>query len=191
MTLDIPQLYVSQKTLGTSILPKKTNVILDIDSTLGYSISAGKFLPQALKSRAVVLEGQDMVFIPRPDLKKFLNILANSGQYIFIYSAGADNYVKSVVDVLKKIEPSIYFTGVFSRSHCIEYYNGGFGDTDYLKDLSMHDLDHLNTYMIDDRPEIIVGYYAKKIKINPCSISYFGEKDLIECYTKLVNLYHG
>ena len=146
-------------------------IVLDLDETLIYSSIDNK-----LKYDFIMKFDDDQYYVSkRPGLDNFINLCFSLFDFVLVWSAGTDDYVKEIVrNIFKNKRPHI----VWSRNTTETYYDK-IGDKDLyglkpLKKLffTFKELNFRNTIILDDKPCV-----AAKNRLNwILAESYTGDK---------------
>ena len=148
------------------------NIILDLDETLVHTL--GVKLPTGKEGRSLIDKYQDKLYIvesvtlnnsnkiknerlwgiTRPKLNEFMSFCFDTFEYVIIWSAGTERYVKDIVNrVLCDSQCPHY---VFTREDCYTDDDGYLKKPiKYLKSNNpeLTDLNLENTLIVDDRDD--------------------------------------
>lgn len=181
--------------------PFAKNVVLDMDETMLHTFD--KMPPkdflhknQDLGDRIyhIELEDQNLVGVFRPYLNEFIDFCFRYFNHVFIYSAGEDEYVKKIMEIvftplcIDHVLQGRCPTAIWTRSDC-KVDKEGF----YIKPLKLlykqyPDVNEKNTIIIDDRDNTFAQNVDNAIHIPPYTITAVSEKIRNDKDTNLIKL---
>lgn len=152
-----PRLYNNKSQLSPRTRYSLTNkhIILDIDECLVHTFEGcdiGDLLDNPhlfpLKKKLFVLDGCLFGFT-RDGLREFLGFCFKFFKSVRVFSAGGDNYVNSVCNVIFKDLPKP--DSIWTRDKCRSYSNGTYSKPLSLFYEEFSDMKAENTVIVDDR----------------------------------------
>lgn len=146
------------------------NIVLDMDETIIHTFE--KTDPSLTESKnedishrlfKIKIDGSNMIGVFRPHLQEFIDFCFSYFKRVFIYSAGEDKYVKSIIEIVFSpmciehiLEGNRCPTEIWTRESC-KTDSKGF----LIKPLELlydryPDMNEKNTFIVDDRETTFV-----------------------------------
>jgi hypothetical protein len=131
-------------------------LVLDLDQTLVDTRDIQEDINGDNYDGMFDISGTNLRTYIRPFMSEFLSYAEQYFDEIHVFSAGTEDYVRQVV--AKLFRPDLQ-NKILSRAHCV------ISETDgrTTKQLDIHELDTIRTFMIDDRSDV----HSANFHVNP------------------------
>jgi hypothetical protein len=130
-------------------------IIVDVDETLLHRTTIK--LPNIIPDYILQLDKKDKLYIYlRKDAEKFLDLLSDIFENVYIYSASNINILEKMFEELNWKK---YIKNIWGYDNCYKYYMGSFGKVEVFKTIQkIKKLGNFNNndriHIIDDRPRV-------------------------------------
>lgn len=132
------------------------NLVLDLDSTLVYSVMTEDLGPE---HHDYIDIGKDTYIKVRPGIIELITLARDLFDDLYVFSAGRDDYVQDIIESI--FEPGTV-TKYWSNADCKIKNNNVYKCLKNKTDANGNSLDSDRTFMIDDRQEVV--------KKNKCTV---------------------